>query len=30
MLVTEQAAEIADALMIDRVFNSVNLTLTCM
>ncbi len=30
MLKTEQAAWVADALMTDRAFNSVNLTLTCM
>jgi len=30
VLATEQAAEIADVLMINRAFNSVNLTLTLM
>jgi len=30
VLVTERAAEIAETLMINRAFNSVNLTLTCM
>jgi len=30
VLVTEWAAEIIETLMIDQMFNSVNLTLTCM
>jgi len=30
VLATEQAAEIAETLMIDQAFNSVNLTSTCM
>jgi len=30
VLATERAAEIAEALMINRVFNSINLTSTCM
>jgi len=30
VLRTERAAEIADALMTDQVFNSINLTLICM